>query len=68
MTNNFQFPQTGLVRLRDILAPRGPVPVSKSTWWEGVRRGRFPKPIKLGQRVTAWDAEDIWRLIKTGRV
>jgi predicted DNA-binding transcriptional regulator AlpA len=68
MTNNFQFPQTGLVRLRDILAPRGPVPVSKSTWWEGVRRGRFPKPIKLGQRVTAWDAEDIWRLIKTGKV
>ena len=68
MTNNFQFPQTGLVRLRDILAPRGPVPVSKSTWWDGVRRGRFPKPIKLGQRVTAWDAEDIWRLIKTGRV
>jgi predicted DNA-binding transcriptional regulator AlpA len=68
MTKKFQFPQTGLVRLRDILAPRGPVPVSKSTWWEGVRRGHFPRPIKLGERISAWDAEDIWRLIKTGRV
>ena len=39
------------------------IPVSKSTWWKGVRDGRFPKPIKLGDRVTAWKASDIQRLI-----
>lgn len=31
------FPTTGLVRLSQILAPRGPIPVSKSTWWQGVK-------------------------------
>lgn len=60
------FPVTGLVRLRQILAPHGPIPVSKSTWWAGVRDGRFPKPIKLGTRVTVWRAEDIAQLISGG--
>lgn len=35
------------------------IPVSKSTWWAGVRDGRFPKPVKLGPRTTAWREEDI---------
>lgn len=39
------------------------VPVGKSTWWEGVRSGRFPKPIKLGPRITVWRVEDIRALI-----
>ncbi len=54
-----EFPRTGLVRLQQILAPVGPIPVSKSTWWQGVRDGRFPKPIKLGPRTTVWKAEEI---------
>lgn len=53
------FPTTGLVRLSQILAPRGPIPVSKSTWWQGVKDGRFPKPQKLGPRTTVWKVEDI---------
>lgn len=60
------FPQTGFVRLKQILAPRGPIPVSKSTWWAGVKDGRFPKPMKLGDRVTVWRAEDIQALIANG--
>jgi predicted DNA-binding transcriptional regulator AlpA len=40
----------------------GPIPVSKSTWWEGVRTGRFPAPVKIGG-VTAWRVEDIHALI-----
>jgi len=60
------FPRTGFVRLRDVLAPAGPIPVSKSTWWAGVKDGRFPKPLKLGKRVTVWRAEDIWTLVETG--
>lgn len=53
------FPKTGLVRLSQILAPSGPIPVSKSTWWQGVKDGRFPQPIKLGPRTTVWRVEDI---------
>lgn len=63
MTNNSKLPETGLVRLKSILAPVGPIPVSKSTWWAGVKDGRFPKPFKLGVRVTVWRAEDIWMLV-----
>lgn len=59
-------PATGFLRLRAILAPAGPIPVSKSTWWQGVKDGRFPRPIKLGKRVTVWRVEDIRRLIETG--
>lgn len=60
------FPATGLVRLSSILAPAGPIPVGVSTWWAGVRSGRFPKPVKLGPRTTAWRAEDIHALINNG--
>ena len=58
------FPTTGLLRIRQILAPEGPIPVSKSTWWAGVKDGRFPKPIKLGVRVTVWRVEDIRALFE----
>lgn len=59
-----EFPRTGLVRLNQIIAPYGPIPVSKSTWWLGVKQGRFPKPIKLGAGVTAWRAEDVRALFE----
>ncbi len=39
-------------------------PVSKSTWWAGVREGRFPRPVKLSARCSAWAAEDIHALLK----
>ena len=58
--------QNRLVRLSEILAPGGPVPISKSQWWEGVRKGRYPQPVKLGPRITAWRASDIERLIEEG--
>ncbi len=58
-----QLPPTGFVRLPGILAPHGPIPVSKSTWWAGIKDGRYPKPVKLGPRITAWRVEDIRALI-----
>lgn len=59
-------PNEGFVRLKAILAPVGPIPVSKSTWWAGVASGRYPKPIKLGPRITAWRAEEIRALMEDG--
>ena len=64
MTDKSSLPETGFVRLRTILGPAGPIPVSKSTWWAGVHSGRFPRPIKLGPRLTAWRVEDIRALIE----
>jgi prophage regulatory protein len=62
--STFTFPHTGFVRLRSILAPTGPIPVARSTWWAGVKSGRFPRPVKLGPRITAWRAEDIWAFLE----
>lgn len=64
MTDKNDFPRTGLVRLAQILAPSGPIPVSKSTWWQGVKDGRFPKPHKLGPRTTVWRVEEIRALFE----
>lgn len=66
MKSDDQLPATGFVRLSQILAPSGPIPVSKSTWWAGVGSGRYPKPVKLGPRITAWRVEDIRKLIENG--
>ena len=56
-------PETGFLRLKQIVGPKGLIPVSKSTWWQGVRDGRYPAPVKLGRRITAWRVEDIRKLI-----
>lgn len=55
-----QIDPQSLLRLRQVLAL---VPISASSWWAGVRSGRFPKPVKLGPRTTAWRAPDILALI-----
>ena len=53
-------PETGFVRLPQVLRV---FPVSKSTWWAGVKSGLYPKPVKLGQKMTAWRVQDIRALI-----
>lgn len=63
--NNFG-EREGCMRLADILAPRGPLPISKSSWWSGVRSGRYPQPIKLGPRITAWSRRAIMALVEGG--
>lgn len=67
-----QLPETGYLRLSQIIGnskvkPPIPavIPVSKSTWWAGVKSGRYPQPIRtLGCRITAWRVEDIRALIE----
>ena len=67
-------PETGYLRLSQIIGKPATgtdhgvppiIPVSRSTWWAGVRSGRYPQPTKaLGARITAWRAEDIRALIE----
>jgi len=57
---NTGIPQTGFVRLPQILSH---IPVSRSTWYAGVKSKKYPAPIKLGENITAWKAEDIINLI-----
>lgn len=60
-------PKTGFLRLPAIIAPHGPIPVSKSTWWAGIKTGRYPKPVKLSARISAWRVEDVRALIESHR-
>ena len=67
-------PETGYLRLSQIIGNRNAnppippiIPVSKSTWWAGVKLGRYPQPVRtLGVRITAWRVEDIRQLIQLG--
>ena len=68
---NVVIPEAGFLRLHQIIGnpnadPPIPalIPVSRSTWWAGVKVGRFPKSVKLGPRTTAWRVEDIRALIE----
>ncbi len=53
-------PETGFLRLPQVLKV---FPISKSSWWAGVKAGQYPKPVKLGPKTTAWRVEDIRTLI-----
>lgn len=62
---------TGFIKLPQIIGnpkanPPTPalIPVSRSTWLDGVKSGRYPQPVKIGARAVAWRIEDILKLIE----
>jgi prophage regulatory protein len=62
-------PETGFLRLPQIVGDRKAgipalIPVSRSTWWDGVKAGRYPASVRIGQRAVAWRVEDIRALIE----
>ena len=64
-------PETGYLRLNQIIgSPKSepPVPaifpVCSSSWWNGVKQGIYPSPVKLSANVTAWRVENILELIE----
>lgn len=59
--NHLPLPAEGFVRLPQVLAV---IPVGRSTFWERVKSGEYPKPVKLSERTSAWRVEDIRALIK----
>ena len=69
---SLQLPDYGYVRLKQIIGDPKSVPpcsailpVSKATWYQGIRDGRFPKPIKLSKRISVWRIEDIRALVES---
>ena len=53
-------PETGFIRLPVVLSL---IPVSKSTLYDGIKKGIYPAPVKLSERTSAWRVEDIRSLI-----
>ena len=63
---------TRLLRLKQIIGdPKSSppleaiIPISKSSWWAGVKTGRFPQAIKLGENTTAWREDEVRELVDT---
>ncbi len=54
-------PEVGYLRLSQIVPSI--IPIAKSSWWAGVKSGRYPQPVKLSPRCTAWDVRDIRGLL-----
>ncbi|WP_300733055.1 AlpA family phage regulatory protein [uncultured Desulfovibrio sp.] len=54
-------PEVGFLRLSEVLKL---IPLSKSAWFRGVSEGRFPQPVKLTQRASAYRVADIRALIE----
>lgn len=66
--NDTEFSNKGYLRLNDFIGKGKLIPVGKSTWWNGVKSGRFPKPVedhKLGPRITVWRRKDIYDFISS---
>ena len=47
---------SGFLRIKAVLAK---VPVSRATWYSGVKSGKYPKPIRMSEGIVVWRAEDI---------
>jgi predicted DNA-binding transcriptional regulator AlpA len=65
-----QLPETGFVRIWQIVGNKKTqtpalIPISRSSFLAGVKSGKYPKPVKLSERTTAWRVEDIRELIST---
>lgn len=52
-----------LLRIDEVLKI---IPVSKSNWWDGVKKGRYPESVRLGSRITCWRLKDIELLVENG--
>ncbi len=67
-------PEFGFLRIEQIIGdsekePPVPaiIPVGRTTWWAGVRSGRYPQPVRsLGPRITVWRVEEIRTLVEQG--
>lgn len=49
-----------LLRIADVLKI---IPVSKTEWYRGIKRGIYPPPIKVGKKLALWRASSIQQLI-----
>ena len=63
---NSALPEMGFLRVNQIVGDKHHppiIPISRASWWSGVKSGRYPPAIKLGPRTTVWRIEDIKMLI-----
>lgn len=55
-----QLPNEGFVRLPVVLKVLG---IGKTSWWNGIKEGKYPRPSMFGSRTARWHVDDIRALI-----
>jgi len=70
MATQNSIPETGFLRLYQIVGHKKRnitplIPVCRTSFLNGVKSGKYPRPVKLGERTTAWRVEDIRNLIES---
>ncbi len=63
-----QLPEIGFLRIWDIVGNKKQnipalIPIGRTSFLNGVKSGKYPKPVKLSERTTAWRVQDIRALI-----
>lgn len=56
-----------LVRIEKIIGPNGLIPVSRSSFYEGIKLGIYPRPVRLGKRISAWRLSEILAVVQGER-
>lgn len=49
-------------------AKRGLLPFGESTLWTKTRKGEFPAPVKLSDRITAWKTIEVLEWMKSKEI
>jgi prophage regulatory protein len=70
MATQVTLPEVGFVRLPQIIGDRkrgipGVLPISRTSFLNGVKSGKYPQPVKLSKRTVGWRAEEIRALVQT---
>ena len=60
MNQQPDLPSEGFVRLPVVLRVMG---IGRTSWWEGIRKGKYPKPAKFGAKTACWHVDDLRALI-----
>jgi prophage regulatory protein len=68
-TQSNQLPEVGFLKLSQIIGNKknhtpAILPVGRTTFLNGVKSGKYPKPVKLGERSVAWRVADIKDLLE----
>ncbi|MBE0435643.1 MAG: AlpA family phage regulatory protein [Methylomicrobium sp.] len=62
--NLTQIPDDALLRRSQFIPSI--IPICPTSWYLGVKSGRYPAPVRLGPRSVAWRASDIKKLVQNG--
>lgn len=62
-SDSFKFPESQYIRQSQLIPFI--VPFSSATLWRKIQNGTFPKPVKLSERITAWEVKAVREWLDT---